>query len=54
MEFRFIRAECGHAITLDNFGGKCSGCGKLCCKDCLILIDDKMVCPTCFIVKMKE
>jgi len=34
-------------IRADNPGGRCSRCGKLCCKDCLTIIDDEMFCPTC-------
>ena len=54
MEFRFISADCGHAITLQNIGGKCERCGKLCCRDCLTLLNDEMLCPTCFVEKLKE
>ena len=46
-EIKFLVADCGHIIRADNLGGRCSRCGKLCCKDCLTTIDDEMLCPTC-------
>jgi len=53
-KLRFIVAGCGHIITADNLGGKCSRCGKLCCKDCLTRIDDEMLCPTCLKEKLRD
>jgi formylmethanofuran dehydrogenase subunit E len=47
-ELKFIVAGCGHIVTPFNLGGKCEVCGKLCCKDCLIEVNDKKLCPTCF------
>jgi len=46
-EIRFIVAGCGHIITAENIGGNCSRCGKLCCKSCLVIINDERLCPTC-------
>jgi formylmethanofuran dehydrogenase subunit E len=47
-ELKFIVAGCGHIVTPFNLGGKCESCGKLCCKECLIEVNDKKLCPTCF------
>ncbi|MEM3714862.1 MAG: hypothetical protein QXF82_07945 [Nitrososphaeria archaeon] len=47
-EPKFIVAGCGHIVTPFNLGGKCVVCGKLCCKECLIEVNDKKLCPTCF------
>ena len=54
MDFRFISADCGHAITLQNLGGKCMKCGKLCCNQCLTLLNNEMLCPGCFVARLKE
>jgi formylmethanofuran dehydrogenase subunit E len=54
MEFRFIKADCGHAITMQNIAGKCMKCGSLCCKECLMLLDSEMLCPRCFIERLKK
>ncbi|MGQ9469719.1 MAG: hypothetical protein ACUVTD_07890 [Nitrososphaerales archaeon] len=52
-ELKFIVAGCGHVVTPFNLGGKCGVCGKLCCKECLVMINDEMLCPTCFKRRLK-
>ena len=53
-KIKFLVADCGHIIRADNLGGKCSKCGKLCCKDCLIRIDSEMLCPKCLKENLKS
>jgi formylmethanofuran dehydrogenase subunit E len=48
VEIEFITLECGHSAVADIGVGVCSHCGKLCCRECLQLIDDKLLCPECF------
>jgi len=52
-EIHFLTADCGHIITAENLGGKCSKCGKLCCKNCLLRLNDELLCPNCFKEKLK-
>jgi formylmethanofuran dehydrogenase subunit E len=47
-EIEFVTLECGHTLVSDIGAGVCSNCGKLCCRECLQLIDDKLLCPKCF------
>ena len=53
-KIKFLVADCGHIIRADNLGGKCSRCGRLCCKDCLTIINDCMLCPTCLKEVLKD
>jgi len=53
-EIHFLTADCGHIITAENLGGKCSKCGKLCCKNCLLKLDGKLFCLACFKEKLRE
>jgi len=53
-ELKFIVARYGHVVTLFNSGGNCSVCGKLYCKECLVMINDEMLCPTYFKKSLKE
>ena len=52
-ELEFKVAGCGHIITPYNLGGNCSRCDKLCCRDCLTIIDDEMLCPSCLKDRIK-
>lgn len=47
-EIEFVTLECGHTAVADIGVGTCSRCGKLCCRGCLQLIDEKLLCPKCF------
>lgn len=53
VEVEFITLECGHSAVADIGVGVCSECGKLCCRECLQLIDDKLLCPKCFAKLMR-
>jgi len=54
VEIEFVTLECGHSVVADIGVGVCSNCGKLCCRECLQLIDDKLLCLECFAKLLKN
>ena len=54
IDLDFITADCGHILTAYNLGGKCSRCGKFCCRKCLTTVMDEMLCPTCLKKMLRE
>jgi len=54
VEIEFITLECGHSAVADIGVGVCSECGKLCCRECLQLIGEKLLCPKCFAKFMRD
>ncbi|MGB9622448.1 MAG: hypothetical protein ACPL07_01260 [Candidatus Bathyarchaeia archaeon] len=54
VEIEFVTLECGHSAVADIGVGTCSECGKLCCRECLQLFGDKLLCPKCFAKFLKS
>ncbi len=54
VEIEFVTLECGHSVVADIGVGVCSNCGKLCCRECLQLIDENLLCPECFAKLLKN
>jgi len=52
-EPKFIVTGCEYVVTSFNLDGNCSICGKLCCKEYLAIINDEMLCLTCFKARLK-
>jgi len=52
-ELKFIVAGCEYVVTSFNLDNNRSICGKLCCRECLALINDEMLCLTCFKARLK-
>jgi len=44
---KLLIAGCGHALTRGNLGGRCGACGRLCCRDCLTVVEGTPLCPRC-------
>ncbi|MEM3871127.1 MAG: hypothetical protein QXE05_00985 [Nitrososphaeria archaeon] len=53
VEIEFVTLECGHSIVADVGVGVCSECRKLCCRECLQLFNEKLLCPKCFTRKVR-
>ena len=47
-DFETLTLSCGHSLNSHNGLGVCSKCWKKGCGKCLQLIDDQLLCPTCF------
>lgn len=47
-DFKAFVLSCGHIVHPYKGIGICFQCKKRCCEKCMVLVDDKLLCPTCF------
>jgi hypothetical protein len=47
-EFESLILSCGHSINSYKGFGVCQKCWKKTCGQCLILVDNLLLCPQCF------
>lgn len=53
-EFESIILSCGHAVNSHKGFGVCQKCWKKTCGQCLVRVDDLLLCPVCFKEKREE
>lgn len=52
--FDSVVLSCGHSITSYKGLGVCMKCKEQHCGQCLMLVDDLLLCPKCFKEKMED
>lgn len=52
-DFETVTLSCGHSLNSYRGLGVCQKCWKKSCGQCLALVDDMLLCPTCFAERME-